>query len=316
VAPPTLGQRVTARAMLSGVWLLQRLPEGLVYRAAFGAGVVLSTLLRSRRRLLRRNLERVVRWLDANGMANERTRRAAHDPRALDGMVRAAFGHWVLTYAETARASRYSVEELRDRVRLETPEEVRSALAAVAPGQPGPLYVSAHFGSVELAGLYAARVGHVPVGGPMEIVANPVMAEYFDRTRRALGIDVFPVKGAASVIRERIAAGLAVGLVADRTIGGSGARVTLFGGPARLPAGPAMLAVESGTRVCFVTVRRGERPGRWIGRIDEITAPAEGTRRERTEAVLSDHARWMERTVARAPEQWWTLLFPVWEDIR
>ena len=51
------------------------------------------------------------------------------------------------------------------------------------------------------------------------------------------------------------------------------------------------------------------------GSSDEITVPAEGSRRERAEAVLRDHAQWIERIVATAPEQWWTLLFPVWEDI-
>lgn len=314
-ARPTLGQRVTGGALIGGVWLLQRLPEGLVYRAAFGGGVLLSYVLGGRRRLLRRNLERVVTWLDANGRANERTRAAAHDGKALDRMVRATFGHWVLTYAEAARGPRYDAADLRERVHPETPEAITAALAAVPPGDVGPIYVGLHFGSVELGGMYAALVGHVSVAGPMETVANPVMQDYFERTRRKLGVDVFPIKGAATVMKARLAAGMAVGIVADRVIGGSGTRAELFGGPARIPAGPAMLAVESGAQLCFISLRRADRPGRWIGNIELVTVPADGTRRERTEAILRDHARWIERIVATAPEQWWTLLFPVWEDI-
>lgn len=308
-------RRLRARLLLVGLALLRRSPEGLVYRAAYGAGVMASFVLRDRRRLLRANLGRVVHWLDANGMATPRTRAAARGNRALDGMVRAAFGHWVLTYAEAARASAYDAAALRARVRLETPEAVTAALGPVGPGEPGRIFVGAHFGSVELGGLYAARLGRVPVAGPMETVADPVMREYFERTRRSLGVEVVPIKGAAAIMRDRLRDGLGVGLVADRVIEGSGSRVRLFGAPGRLPGGPAMLAVESGTPLWCISLRRGDRPGRWIGRIDEVPVPAEGTRRERVEAVLDGHARWLERTVATAPEQWWTLLFPVWEDI-
>ncbi|MFN8619636.1 MAG: lysophospholipid acyltransferase family protein [Chloroflexota bacterium] len=312
---PTLGQRAAGGALVGGVWLLQHLPEAFVYRAAYGAGVLLSYVLGSRRRLLRRNLERVTTWLVANDLANDRTRAAARGGRALDSMVRAAFGHWVLTYAESARGPRYDPEAFRARVRLEPPEAVEAALAAVPPGEPGRIYVGAHFGSIELAGMYAARLGHVPVGGPMETVANPVMREYFERARSSLGVEVFPIKGSAAVMLDRLRRGLGVGVVADRVIGGSGLKAELFGATAKLPAGPALLAAESGAPMYFVTLRRAERPGRWIGRADRVLPPAEGMRRERTEALLRDHAHWIERTVALAPEQWWTLLFPVWEDI-
>lgn len=311
----TVSQRITARLLIAGVWLLQHLPEALVYRAAFGIGVLLSFVLGARRRLVRRNLARVVGWLTTNGLADERTRAAARGGRALDGMVRATFGHWILTYAESARGPRYTTQQLRARVTLENVSVTESALAAVPAGEPGPIYVGLHFGAVELAGMFAARVGAVPVAGPMETVANPVMRDYFERTRRNLGVEVFPIQGAAARMKARLADGLGVGIVADRVIGGSGVKVELFGAAARIPAGPAILAVESGGRLCFISLRRGSRPGRWIGRVDAGVVPIDGTRRERTEAVLRDHARWMERIVATAPEQWWTLLFPVWEDI-
>jgi hypothetical protein len=43
--------------------------------------------------------------------------------------------------------------------------------------------------------------------------------------------------------------------------------------------------------------------------------PAPGTsRREATRSILDQEARAFERIVARAPEQWTTLLFPIWDD--
>ena len=38
--------------------------------------------------------------------------------------------------------------------------------------------------------------------------------------------------------------------------------------------------------------------------------------RARVAAYLAAEARAIERLVAPAPEQWWTLLFPIWDDIR
>ena len=55
--------------------------------------------------------------------------------------------------------------------------------------------------------------------------------------------------------------------------------------------------------------------GRWIGRLEEAaTPPADATHRQRIEALIGDHVRWIERTVAAAPEQWWSLLFPIWTE--
>ena len=47
-------------------------------------------------------------------------------------------------------------------------------------------------------------------------------------------------------LRAALARGEGVGLVADRDIAGGGVPVTLFGLPARLPIGPAYLALDAG----------------------------------------------------------------------
>jgi KDO2-lipid IV(A) lauroyltransferase len=304
---PTLGQRLTAGALIAFVQLLRRLPDGFVYRVAWSVGRALPWVMRGRRRLVRDNLSWVVRWLDANGL------RQGSERRHLDQLVLDAFGHWVVGYAEAAIAPRYTADELRARVRLETPELVERALAPAGPGEPGRLYVSLHLGSLDLAGVFAARLGALPVVAPMETVSNPALAAYFQRTRTELGVQPIPAAGAAPALRAALGQGKAVGLVADRVVTGQGARVDLFGAPARLPVGPALLAVESGAPLYVLAMRR-EALGRWVGRIELIRPPAEGAKRERIEAVLEQQARTFERMVADAPEQWWTLLFPIWED--
>lgn len=307
----TLGQRLLARVLMLGVSVLQRLPDRAVYRLSHALGVGLSYLMRERRALVRANLGRVCRWLDETGAATPRVQAAARDPRRLDALVRDAFGHWVTSYAESAMAPRYDAATLLARIRLETPDTVRAALAPIAPGEGGRIFVSLHFGSVELAALYAARVGQIASSAIMERVTNPALRGYFERIRGSLGVRVIPPEDAAAVIGDELAGGRAVGIVADRVIGGQGTRVTLFGAPARLPGGPAVLAVETGAP-CYVLAVWRSGPGAWIGRVEVLDVETQGTRRDRVRRTLDAQTRAFERLVAAAPEQWWTLFFPIW----
>jgi phosphatidylinositol dimannoside acyltransferase len=312
-ASPRLFQRALVVLLIGGTRLLQLLPDGLVYRSAAGLGVVLWLLMPKRRRLVRRNLQHVCGALAAEGHPARTVGAAAGGGRALDALVRAAFGHWVRTYAESAVAPRYDRGALTERVLLETPDAVSAAMAPLVQGGTGRVLVGFHFGSVELAALFASRMSSIPVVGPMERVSNPVMRAYFERTRHALGIELLPPDGVARHLSARLARGEAVALVADRAIGGGGAAVDIFGRRARLPLGPAALAVESGAPMFVIAVwRTGWRT--WAARVEPIDPPAEGTRRERIRTLLEAEARLLEQTVALAPEQWWSLFFEIWPD--
>jgi KDO2-lipid IV(A) lauroyltransferase len=289
------------------------MPDVLVYRVAAGIGILCWLGMPARRALVRENLRRVCRHLDQTGGASPRVRAAARSDRALGSLVRRAFAHWVRTYAESAVAPRYDEEALKRLVRLETPETAELALGApTSAEQRGRIYIGFHFGAVELAALYAARVGRVPVAGPMETVASGALRTYFERTRERLGIGILPLDDAARELTARLGRGEAVALVADRVIRGAGSRVELFGAPTRLPIGPAVLAAESGAATYVVGMWRTGW-GRWAARLDPIALPTDGTRRERMRTFLDREARMLEQMVGRAPEQWWSLFFPIWE---
>jgi KDO2-lipid IV(A) lauroyltransferase len=309
-----LGSRIAARLLLGGVAVLQRLPDRPVYSIGFRAGRVASRLMARRRDLARANLARVCRALDANGTASARVRAAARDERVLDDLVRDVFGHWFVAYLEGAIASRYDAATIRRRIHLADPDLAAAALTAVPSGSPGPIFAGLHLGSVEMAGMYAARTGSMRIAGPMEQLRDPVLAEYFRRTRGAIGFDLIPIRDASTELRARIRRGDGAALVADRPIGGAGTSAMLFGAPCRLPAGPAVLAVETGAPLYVLAVlRRGS--GDWDGYIERIEVPSSGTRHERVRTTLGRQVGAFERLVARAPEQWWTLLFRIWEDI-
>jgi lauroyl/myristoyl acyltransferase len=306
-------QRVVFRLLMSGLWLARKLPDTPLYRAAFAIGAGLYLLLPERRRLVRANLERVVTWLEQQGMASPRVARAARDPRALDKLVRATFGHWVVTYAEAALGPRYSGEELARRFVPAYPETSAEALAVPAPGSPGPIHMAMHFGSVDLSALYGARVGSLPLTGPMEFVESPLARAYFDRVRFELGVTIVPLDQAAEALTSALERGEAVGIVADRNIAGRGSPATLFGAPVRLPIGPAMLSVQTGAPLYLEAIER-TAPGEWLGHTIALRPEPGAKRREATRQILEQEARAMERVIARAPEQWTTLFFTIWEQ--
>ena len=148
----------------------------------------------------------------------------------------------------------------------------------------------------------------------METIDDPELQRYFVRTRGALGIRIVGLREARREVGAALGRGEYVGLVADRDLTGGGMPATLFGAPTSLPLGPALVALESGAPVFFVAVRR-RRDGRYLGRLERLEIPAEGTRRERVTAFLEAETDAFEREIARAPDQWWAAFFPIWPDL-
>jgi lauroyl/myristoyl acyltransferase len=313
----TLRGRATALALRALSAVLKPLPDGPLHRVAHVLGGILYRVQPARRRLVRANLERVVTWLAAQGLGGERTRAAADDPRQLDRLVRQAFGHYVRAYLEGSILPAYAAPQRLDRVQPEDPAAVVRAFAATtADGQPRPLIiVGLHFGAIEIPALWATKKLGRRITAPMETIPDPDVQSYFERSRGATGLTVIPMERAATPLRAALARGETVALVADRAIGGSGTAVELFGAPARLPIGPAVLALETGAPVWVVATRRVGWNA-YSTRLEELEMPSDGPRRQRLVAFMASQARAFERAIADAPEQWWSLFFPIWDDIR
>lgn len=300
--------RVALLGALAGVAGL--IPDRVLHPLAQRAGVVLYLAQPRRRQLVRDNLQRVCAYLAAQDLANPATVAAAHDRRALERLVRAAFGHYLRGYLEGATLARHASPAALSGI---APDDEAIARAAFGPAEAGHalILIGMHFGAIEIPALWSTHRLSLNVTAPMETVGDAAAQEHFARTRKATGLNIIPLEGAAPVLRRELAAGHVVALVADRPLAGSGTSVELFGRAARLPLGPAVLALESGAPTWLVTVRR-TGPGEYRGRLEQIEMPASGTRRERLAAFMALQARAFERAVAEAPEQWWTLFFPIW----
>ena len=298
-----------AAGALSAIAL--RLPEPLLVAAAEAAGEAWFRLTPDRAALARANLRRVCRALAADGRATARIRRAAEDERALTALVRSAYRHAARYYLEVARTPAFDHAYLDRHLVVETPELVARALV---PGRP-LIVVGLHFGALEApAVLVAQRLGRA-VTAPMETVADEGLQAWFVRSRSRVGVRIVSIGAARRELAAALARNEPVGLVADRDLTGGGVEVPFFGHPARIPMGPALLAVESGAPVLVGGVRRSGRRG-YRGRLIAVETPTDGTRRERVTGLARGLAAAFESIIADAPDQWWACFHPLWPDIR
>ncbi len=290
--------------------VLTHLPERPLMRVAWVMGGALYRAQPARRRLVRANLERVCTFLVSANMASAATAAAARDAKQLDRLTRAAFGHYVRSYVEGATLQRYKSAKALARV---VPDDPALADEAFAVGGTGPrIVIGLHFGALEIPALWATARG-MPITAPMETVADPDIQSYFEHSRGSIGLTVVPLKGAVAKVRDALARHETVALVADRTLSGTGALVEFFGAPARLPAGPAVLALETHAPAWVVAARRAG--SKYPTRIERVEMARTGTPKERVAGFMAAQVDAFERVIADAPEQWWTLFFPIWDDI-
>jgi KDO2-lipid IV(A) lauroyltransferase len=312
-APPTgrgtPGQRARVALIRAASWIACHLPERVAVGLADVAGGLWYRAAPARAGQARRNFARLAARLDAEGRGPDRARAAARDPRELERLVRLAFRHDARYYLEILRLPGLKPAFLDERVVVETPAEIDEAFSG------GPvIFVSPHFGPIELPALYLAHRSGSTFVAPMETVDDPPLQAWFEETRGSLGVRIVGLRSARRELSAALKAGGYAGIVGDRDIGGGGIPVPFFGSPAPFPIGPALLAMETGARIAAVGVRRLPG-GRVAGRLRLVPVATEGTRRERIAATLASLAAALEAFIGDAPEQWSSAFFEIWPDL-
>ncbi|MFN8628939.1 MAG: lysophospholipid acyltransferase family protein [Chloroflexota bacterium] len=238
------------------------------------------------------------------------TRRAATDPDALEKIVRRAFRHAARYYLEVVRAGSESAAKTLSRIDVETPGEVTEALRS---GKP-VILTGMHYGSIEVPVLVVSdMVGH-RVTAPMEILSDPAVARWFLESRQRVGVNVVDMRDARHALLAAAKRGESIGMVADRDLLRNGIMVPFFGHPAPIPAGPALLAIETGLPIYVGSARRAPNL-RYRGKLMRLDVPSEGRLRERVTTITANLAAAFETLLADGPEQWFGAFHPIWPDL-
>ncbi|CAL9390815.1 Phosphatidylinositol mannoside acyltransferase [Streptomyces sp. enrichment culture] len=185
---------------------------------------------------------------------------------------------------------------------------------ALASGR-GVVVALPHLANWDLAGAWVT--GHL--GVPFTTVAERLRPEsLYDRFvayREGLGMEVLPHSGGAAfgVLARRLRSGGLVCLVADRDLSASGVEVEFFGAAARMPAGPALLAQQTGAALLPATLHYGESPQMHIRIHPEVEVPQSGDRVQKTAAMTQAVADAFAEGIADHPEDW-HMLQRLWLD--
>jgi KDO2-lipid IV(A) lauroyltransferase len=170
----------------------------------------------------------------------------------------------------------------------------------------GVIIALPHTGNYELAGAWIIGRGVGKFTTVAERLKPESLFRRFLEFREGLGMEVLPASGGDSrfgVLAQRLRAGGLVCLVSDRDVTGRGIEVEFFGEKARMMAGPAALAVQTGAALLPTTLWF-DGPG-WKAHIyNEVPVPESGTRREKVAAMTQEVARDYEDGIRAHPQDW------------
>lgn len=188
---------------------------------------------------------------------------------------------------------------------------------AVASGK-GMILALPHMGNWDHAGAWLAGTG-VSFTTVAERLQPESLFERFVTFRESLGMEVIPLTGGErppyELLAERLRAGGTLCLLADRDLTATGIEVDFFGGKARMPAGPAALAHDTGAVLLPVTLTYPSRR-HWGARIHpQVKPPKRGTREDKVRAMTQQLADAFGEAILAKPEDW-HMLQRVWvEDL-
>ena len=144
----------------------------------------------------------------------------------------------------------------RDRIVGHTTTTDEHLLRDSVAGDRGTIMVLPHSGNWDAAGAWCGLTG-VPFATVAERLKPESLYEQFLEFRQSLGMEVLPLTGGPGpfdTLRQRLEDGGTICLLADRDLSKRGIDVQFFGGTARMPAGPAKLALETGANLMPTTL--------------------------------------------------------------
>jgi lauroyl/myristoyl acyltransferase len=280
----------------AGWSVLKAVPQGVSERAFRAAADVAAVRNGGGAQQLRKNLRRVV----GPGVSELR----------LDQIVGDALRSYSRYWMETFRLPKMDHAEVIARTDVHT-EGAENIHEAMDRGR-GLIVALPHMGNWDVAALWL-----VAQGAPFMTVAERLRPEsLFDRFvayRQSLGMEVVALTGGqrppADALAERLRAGGAVCLVADRDLSHNGIEVQFFGEPTRMPGGPSLLAAMTGAPVLPVSLWFADDG--WGQRINPPIELPPGRLRERVAAGTQVIADVFEHDIAEHPTDW-HMLQPLW----
>lgn len=223
-------------------------------------------------------------------------------PERLAELSKAGMRSYMRYWMESFRLPAWSEERARQSFDVKDLHHLTDGLAT---GR-GVVIALPHLANWDVAGIWVTRALGVPFTTVAERLKPESLYDRFVAYRESLGMEVLPHTGGAAfgTLARRLREGGLVCLVADRDLSASGVEVEFFGSTARMPAGPALLAQQTGALLLPVTLWYDETSV-MKGRVHPpVEVPGSGTRAEKTSSMTQALADAFAGGIAEHPEDW------------
>lgn len=283
---------ITAYVYFAGWRIVRWLPERTAYRLAYVVADFLTNRKGKNVCRLRSNLQRTqpnMTELD------------------LDLLLIDAMRSYLRYWCDTFRFPDWSPERVRETVTVTREHLLLDAISS----KTGVIVSLPHAGNWDHAGAYFCAKGINLVTVAERLKPEKLFLKFLSY-RQAMGMEVLPLDGRVlATLEQRLREGALVALVADRDLSRSGITVNFFGGPSRMPAGPALLALTTGAPLLTAFVSYTET-GIHID-FNEVSLPSSGSEEEKVSQVVQNMAQQFEVGIAAHPEDW-HMLQRIWTD--
>lgn len=217
----------------------------------------------------------------------------------IDETARRTLQNHLKNYYDFFRASRLSADRIKGMVDV---DGLANLEAALSKGK-GVIFVTAHFGNLDIVGQTFALHGY-NVTTPAEHVKPEVLFQEIVSVRASKGLKIIPVDGPLlSLVRALRKNGI-IGLAADLDVTKSGIQTRFFDADARLPDGYAQLALKTGAPIMPAFSIR--RPDNRFAAFAEppIELKGSGNFEQDVRSGVEQVVRVMEKWIAKYPDQW------------
>ena len=275
----------TTYLLYSTLWRVVRLlPESIAYRSFEVIG----------RRLYKRNGRRVERIRE-----NYQRVFPSMPVAELEQLVTHGIANSMRYWCDTFRISDWSKERTAATVTTERADLFFDSLSA----GKGLIVALPHAGNWDHAGLFFCLQG-IRVNTVAEHLRPERLFRRFITHRESMGMRIFDIQArVTNELIELLKGGELVALVADRDLSASGIDVEFFDANARMPAGPALLALRSGAPL--ITAYVGfQRDGIHIKFAGPFTAQESGDERSQVLELTQKIADQFARDIKSDPASW------------
>ena len=283
---------LSAYLYFAGWRLVRWLPESTAYKLAYRVSDFLVKRNGKSVQRLRSNLSRTQ-----SGMTS----------LDLDLLVIEAMRSYMRYWCDTFRLPDWSKKRILETVTVTNEHLLIDAIDA----KTGVIVAVPHAGNWDHAGAYFCAKGIRLVTVAERLKPEKLFLRFL-AYREAMGMEVLPLDGRVlNTLEERLNQGALVALVSDRDLSRSGIEVDFFGGTARMPAGPALLALR--TKAPLITAFVSYTDTGVHIEFRNIILPSSGDENSKVKEIVQMTAQYFEDGISESPEDW-HMLQRIWID--